>query len=40
MNELTLKENLKIEDMIYKVRGKQVIFDFEIPVIKWYVIFK
>ena len=25
MNELIIKENIKIEDMIFEVRGKQVI---------------
>ena len=26
MNELLVKENIKIEDMIFEIRGKQVIF--------------
>ena len=27
MNEIMTKENIKIEDMIYEVRGKQVMLD-------------
>ena len=27
MNEIITKENIKIEDMIYEVRGKQVMID-------------
>lgn len=27
MNEIATKENMKIEDMIYEIRGKQVILD-------------
>ena len=30
MNELLVKENIKIEDMIYEVRGKQVMFDSDL----------
>ena len=30
MNELVVKENIKIEDMIYEVRGKQVILDSDL----------
>ena len=30
MNELTLKEKLKIEDMIYEIRGRQVILDSDL----------
>ena len=30
MNELMIKEDIKIEDMIYEIRGKQVIFAFDI----------
>ena len=29
MNELTVKET-KIEDMIYEIRGKQVMLDFDL----------
>lgn len=30
MNELTVKENIKIEDMIYEIRGKQVMLDSDL----------
>lgn len=30
MNELTIKENIKIEDMIYEIRGKQVMLDSDL----------
>ena len=30
MNEVALKENVMVEDMIYEVRGKHVIFDFDL----------
>ena len=30
MNEVIETENIKIEDMIYEVRGKQVMLDSEI----------
>lgn len=30
MNELMVKENIKIEDMIYEIRGKQVMLDSDI----------
>ena len=29
MNEIIEKEEMKIEDMIYEIRGKQVILDSE-----------
>ena len=29
MNEIVEKENIKIEDMIYEIRGKQVMLDSE-----------
>lgn len=34
MNELMLKENIKIEEMIFEVRGKQVILSSEISATK------
>ena len=30
MNELIVKEDIKIENMIYEVRGKQVMLDFDL----------
>lgn len=30
MNKLLLKENIKIEDMIFEVRGKQVILSSDV----------
>lgn len=30
MNEIMTKENIKIEDMIYEVRGKQVMLDSDL----------
>ncbi len=30
MNELEIKENVTIEDMIYEIRGKQVMFDSDL----------
>ena len=36
MNEIITRENIKIEDMIFEVRGKQVIFDSEISATKWH----
>ena len=30
MNNLTIKENIKIEDMIYEIRGKQVMIDSDL----------
>ena len=30
VNELTIKENIKIEDMIYEIRGKQVMLDSDL----------
>lgn len=30
MNELMLKENIKIEEMIFEVRGKQVILSSDV----------
>ena len=36
MNEIIEKRNIKIEDMIYEVRGKQVMLDSEISATKWH----
>ena len=30
MNEVSLEENVEIEDMIYEIRGKQVMLDFDL----------
>lgn len=30
MNEIIIKNNIKIEDMIYEIRGKQVMLDFDL----------
>ena len=38
MNEVIEKENIKIKDMIYEIRGMQVILDREISATKWHVI--
>lgn len=32
MNELTSDENVKIENLIYEVRGKQVMIDSDVSV--------
>ena len=34
MNELIVKEDIKIENMIYEIRGKQVMLDREISTNK------
>ena len=34
MNEVIEKENIKIKDMIYEIRGMQVILDREISATK------
>ena len=34
MNELLINKNEKIENMIYEIRGKQVMFDCEISTTK------
>jgi len=34
VNEIIVKEDVKIENMIFEVRGKQVMFDSEISVNK------
>ena len=40
MNEVIAKEDIKIENMIYEVRGKQVMLDSDLAktlqVQKWY----
>lgn len=33
MNELIVKDDIKIEDLIYEVRGKQVMFDSDLAKI-------
>ena len=34
MNELTTKEEINIENMIYEIRGKQVMLDSELSATK------
>ena len=34
MNDLQIKENIKIENMIYEIRGKQVMLDSGISAAK------
>ena len=34
MNEIITKEDIKIENMIYEIRGKQVMLDREISATK------
>ena len=33
MNEVVTKENIKIEDMIYEIRGKQVMLDSDLAML-------
>ena len=33
MNELIIKDNLKIENLIYEIRGKQVMLDSDLAVL-------
>ena len=33
MNELIIKDNIKIEDLIYEIRGKQVMLDSDLAVL-------
>ena len=33
MNEIKQKENIIIEDMIYEVRGVQVMFDYDLAIL-------
>lgn len=37
--EVTLKQNIKIEDLIYEIRGVKVMLDSEISVSKWHKIY-
>lgn len=34
MNNITIKENIIIENLIYEVRGKQVMLDSELSITK------
>ena len=34
MNEMVVLENIKVEDMIYEIRGVQVMLDLELSVTK------
>ena len=36
MNEIIEKDNIVIEDLIYEIRGKQVMLDSELSVTKWH----
>ena len=36
MNEIEIKENIKIEDMIYEIRGKQVMIDSDVALLFGY----
>ena len=36
MNEIIVKENIKIEDMIFEIRGKQVILDSDVAMLFGY----
>ena len=36
MNELEIIDNIKIENLVYEVRAKQVMIDSEIYVTKWH----
>ena len=38
MNEIREIENTNIEDMIYEIRGKQVMLDTKISATKWHKI--
>ncbi|MGM9879213.1 MAG: ORF6N domain-containing protein [Bacilli bacterium] len=33
MNEIITKDNIKIEDLIYKIRGKQVMLDSDLAML-------
>ena len=33
MTDLIVKDNIKIEDLIYEVRGKQVMFDSDLAIL-------
>ena len=34
MNEIIVKDDIKIENLIYEVRGKQLMLDYEISMVK------
>ena len=36
MNEIIVKDDIKIENLIYEVRGKQLMLDSEISMVKWH----
>ena len=36
MNEIIVKENIKVEDMIYEIRGKQVMLDSDVAFVFGY----
>jgi len=36
MNEVVVREELHIKNMIYEIRGKQVMFACEISATKWH----
>ena len=36
MNEIIQKEEIKVENMIYEIRGKKVMLDSEISRTKWH----
>ena len=36
MNDVIIKEKVVIEDLIYEVRGKEVMFDSELSATKWH----
>ena len=36
MNEIAVKENIKIEDLIYEVRGKKVMLDSDLAMLFGY----
>ena len=36
MNEVIEKETIKIENLVYNIRGQQVMLDSEIFATKWY----
>ena len=33
MNDLIVKDNIKIEDLIYEIRGKQVMLDSDLAIL-------
>ena len=36
MDEIAVTDDIKIEDMIYEIRGKYVMLDSELSVTKWH----